>query len=486
MNFSTDIIEQLNIGIIIVDQEFSIIMWNHWMKEVMGKESEEVRGHSIVEYSPPLKALYQKYIKKTLTNQQTVFLSGALHPTFFMNPTNRSNKKQNLIIQPIILEERECILIQVFDVTSQYQQIKLLKKAIKERREAEEELRYTVFHDTLTGLYNRNYFEEEINKLNQHGLIPISIIVADVNGLKIVNDTFGHDRGDQYLKRVSTIIKQSCRRGDRIARWGGDEFIILLNQTTGIEAERICDRIKENCSQDPNELESISIALGYAVKESLEENLLDVLKNAEEMMYKNKLTENRSAKGALLTTVLKTLGAKSHETEEHAWRLQKMALAIGEEIGLPPYELDRLSLLVPLHDIGKISIPEEILTKTNRLSEEEWEIIQLHSEKGCQIAQSTGAFAHIANDILAHHERWDGKGYPNGLKGEDIPILSRITAIVDSYDAMTNKRPYSMPKTKEDALQEIIVCSGTQFDPTLVDVFVSIIKSEALLFEESM
>jgi|AntRauTorckE6833_2_1112554.scaffolds.fasta_scaffold00709_9 diguanylate cyclase (GGDEF)-like protein/PAS domain S-box-containing protein len=346
------------------------------------------------------------------------------------------------------------------------------------RARKEKEVIYYTFHDQLTGLFNRAYFEEESKRLNVERQMPISIIIADVNGLKLINDTFGHEKGDELLKKVAKIFRKIFREEDIITRWGGDEFLILLPQTEGKEAQQICDRIRKKCSKTKEFTVPVSIALGYAEKENLDEDIYECINKADEMMYKNKLVESRSVKGNVLKALLNTLRSKCHETEEHAWRLQKMSRKIGEEIGLPSAELDRLFLLVTMHDIGKTSISEEILVKSSELNEEELEIMKKHPERGYRIASATEEFSHVASAILHHHEWWDGSGYPDELKGEEIPLLSRIAAIVDAYDAMTNNRPYNDPKSHKEAVAELKRCSGSQFDPELIEVFLKLYEED--------
>ena len=344
---------------------------------------------------------------------------------------------------------------------------------IAEHKRAEEKIRYISFHDVLTGLYNRAFFEEEMQRLETGRQLPISILMADLNGLKLVNDTYGHEAGDEMLKTVAGIIKKSCREEDIVARWGGDEFVILLPQTSEEKAGQIGKRIRSKCNSAYVGDVPVSLALGVATKEKQSDLLTDVLNKAEDIMYKQKLAESRSVRSTVLNTLLKTLEAKSFETGEHVCRMQMLAWDFGEKLKLPESEMNRLSLLVTLHDIGKINIPEEILTKKEPLTEEEWEIVKKHPETGFRIARSTEEFAHVAEDILAHHERWDGTGYPQGLKGEEIPFLARITSIVDAYEVMTNGRPYREKMSPEEAVAEIKRCSGTQFDPQLVELFLA-------------
>ena len=346
---------------------------------------------------------------------------------------------------------------------------------IVEQKRTEEKIRYISFHDTLSGLYNRAFLEEEMNRLDTKRQFPISVIMIDLNGLKLVNDTYGHNQGDEMLRKVADILRCSCRKEDIIARWGGDEFVILLPQTDKEKTEAICKRIKGKCKEVYAGDVPISVALGVAVKSSPEDAIVKVLKEAEDNMYKEKLAESRSNRSAVLNALLKTLQAKSYETEEHTIHMQQAALKIGEKLELPDSELSRLKLLITLHDIGKINISEEILTKKDTLTLEEWEEIKKHPETGYRIARATEDFAHVAEDILAHHEHWDGSGYPQGLKGKEIPLLARITSIVDSYEVMVNGRPYKKALSPEEIREEFKRCAGTQFDPELVNVLLTLI-----------
>lgn len=350
---------------------------------------------------------------------------------------------------------------------------------ISELKKKEQEIRYISFHDSLTGLYNRTYFEEEIKRIDTKRNIPISIIMADLNNLKLVNDSYGHQKGDQLLKFAADIIKDACREDDIVARWGGDEFIIVLPQTEESEAKKVIDRIvsTEN-SKDSILKEYFSISFGTAAKTDRNEDISHIIEAADNNMYKNKLVNRRSNHSSILNAILKTLETKSFETAEHSTRIKESSHMLGKEINLASVELDKLSLLSYLHDIGKVAVSEKILKKKEKLNKEEWEEIKKHSETGYRIAVSTDEFSHIAKEILNHHERWDGSGYPEGLKGDEIPLLSRILAVVDAYDIMLNGRPYKNKKSVEDALLELKNNAGSQFDPELVEKFVEIIEKE--------
>lgn len=350
---------------------------------------------------------------------------------------------------------------------------------ITERKMAENEIRYISFHDKLTGLYNRAYLEEEMQRLDTSRQLPLSVVMVDLNGLKLVNDTYGHSTGDRMLKEAAVLIRNSCRKEDLAARWGGDEFVILLPKTTEEKAWSLCSRITKGCQDLFVEDVPLSMALGAAVKCDHGTDLATVIREAEDVMYKKKLTESRSAKNAVLSALLKTLAEKSYETEAHTRNMQKVAQKIGSQLELPESELSRLDLLITLHDIGKINIPEEILTKKSSLNDHEFEMIKKHPEIGFRIAGATGEFAHVAEEILSHHEQWDGSGYPRGLKGRQIPLLARITSIADAYEVMSNGRPYKKAFSEDQIIREFIKCSGSQFDPDLVDIFLKIIHQQS-------
>lgn len=348
------------------------------------------------------------------------------------------------------------------------------------RMKAEEKVRYLSFHDQLTGLYNRHFLEEEMTRMDTARQWPLSIIMGDVDGLKLVNDTYGHQRGDDMLRAAAQCLTSCCRAEDIVSRWGGDEYVILLPQTSRREAESLCKRIAASCRDLMVGDVPVSVSLGLATKTSAGDELVKVLHAAEDDMYKTKLAESRSAKSAVVSALLHALAEKSHETEAHTRRMEELALKMGSRLGLADSELNRLRLLITLHDIGKINIPEGLLTRSGPLTPEEWEIMRTHPQVGYRIAKATEHVAHVADDILAHHERWDGTGHPQKLRGADIPLLARITAIVDAFEVMSNGRPYREAMLHGDIIAELERCSGTQFDPELVKVFLAVLNSGSL------
>ncbi len=347
---------------------------------------------------------------------------------------------------------------------------------ITEQKKREEEVRYLQFHDILTGLYNRQYYEEEIKRIDDDSHLPISIIIGDINGLKLVNEALGYEKGDNLLITIANVIKSCCRKDDIITRIGGDEFCILMPKTTNDTALKIVKQIEKKCEEYKLEEEGyhMSISMGCATKLRKYELISNTLKDAEDRMYLHKLLQSHSYHSTIISSMKATLFAKSQETEEHANRLITLSREIGLKLKLRDTQLNELELLSTLHDIGKIGINDNILNKPGKLTDEEWVIMKKHPEIGYRIAMSSPELAPIAEYILYHHERWDGNGYPQGLAGDKIPLLSRILSVVDAYDAMTEDRIYRKTKTKEEAIEEIVKCSGTQFDPTIVDIFLNI------------
>lgn len=302
----------------------------------------------------------------------------------------------------------------------------------------ETSIRYMSFHDKLTGLYNRAFFEEELERLNQSRQLPISIIMGDVNGLKLINDIFGHLSGDRLLKMIAEIMKSTCRTEDIISRWGGDEFVILLPGVGEDDATAVCGRIQEACRTVNKEVFKISISLGHASKKKVSESLSDIFNLAESAMYKEKLMIGYRYKDSLISIVKEVLqkSDSTHLISSAKFRMLSNATAFAMELN--EFERQDLEMTLLFRDIGKIAIPECIFEKREALTELEWEEIKRHPEIGYRLARSANDMMGISDFILAHHEHWDGTGYPLGLSGEKIPKLARVVAIYDAYLSMTS------------------------------------------------
>lgn len=333
-----------------------------------------------------------------------------------------------------------------------------------------------LYRDKLTGLYNKHFFEEEMLRLDTKRQLPISIIMGDINGLKLINDAFGHSMGDNTVKRAAEIMKDSFRDEDIISRTGGDEFTILLPSASEETALEIVERVKRKCESNPLDYIKISISFGVATKTSEDEDIDKIYKKAEDRMYFNKLAESKEAKLSMIQFLRKKLEKITYETVSHYERLKELTMMMADALGLSEAEREDLRLLCEFHDIGKIGVSKSILQKEGKLSSEEWENVKRHSEIGYYIAKEIKQASHIDELILVHHERWDGNGYPGLLKDEEIPLAARIFAIADAYDIMVNDTPYKYKMTGKSALEEIRKQSGKQFDPLLSDIFINLME----------
>lgn len=343
------------------------------------------------------------------------------------------------------------------------------------RKAKQAEINHLMFHDPLTGSFNHIKFEKLKVAYDNEKSLPLSIIMGDINGLRRINQHYGHYEGDQLLKAVTTILRENIPKNAHIARYGEDEFSVLLPNADSTQVswniEKIQDAIREYNNQIGDDQAAINLALGSETKCTMDFDIQKVINKAQDNMDKQKMLNHDSMRNTLLSSIKTTLLARSKFTEEHAERLVTLSKRVGEKMELSPYQMDELALLAELHDVGKIGIDDAILNKPGKLTDAEMAEMKKHSFIGYQIIKSIQGLDDIALPILHHHERSDGKGYPDGLTRYDIPLLSRIIAVVDAHDAMTQDRPYRKAMTQEEAIDEIKKNSGTQFDPEIVAFF---------------
>lgn len=358
-----------------------------------------------------------------------------------------------------------------------YTDITLIEEELRKQKQdiLDNNLRLYCYRDHLTDLYTKDFFEEELQRLDTERQLPLSIIMGDLNGLKLINDAFGHRMGDRAIKMVAKVLKESFRKEDIISRIGGDEFLILLPKTSKETATKIIANLKQTFSNQTLNFLPLSVSFGVATKNNKEEDIEVTMKRAEDKMYFLKLEESKDAKLFTIQYLKERLRKISFETRGHKDRLVEVSILMAEELNLSEIEKEEIKILCEYHDIGKIGVPHNILLKEGSLNEDEWAQMKKHSEIGYHIIRSAKETLAIDELILVHHEKWNGSGYPRQLKGLQIPLIARLFSIADAYVAMVEGRPYKNKISHNEAIEEIKKQSGTQFDPSLVKIFEMII-----------
>lgn len=357
-------------------------------------------------------------------------------------------------------------------------EVLIIIRDMTQRTTLEEKLRDLAEKDSSTNLYNRRKFEDALLKYEEKNSGSLSLIVFDIDGLKTINDTLGHYEGDMVIKTVANNINESFPDAALISRIGGNEFAVLYENSSNAIIQSKCDTFNKKLDLINTELAyEISVSFGISHTSGAPISGAQLYQFADHNLYNHKLLKEGSSKSTLVKTLMKALEAKDYVTEGHTDRMSELARKLGIAFGLEQHRMDQLTLLTKFHDLGKVGIPDNILKKPGSLTPDEWVIMQTHTAIGQRIASASPELTAISDLIYKHHEKWDGTGYPLGLKGEEIPLECRILSLVDSYDAMTNDRPYRKALSFETAMAEIKRCSGTQFDPDLVSVFCAFIES---------
>lgn len=451
------LINYANAPIIVWDDKFRITRYNGAFELLTGRKADEVLGKN-------LKILFLPHQIRNLRR-------------LLKNISERTNLKNEEIE---IIHKDGSVRIVLWNSAVIYDEdgIKLIStiaqgQDITDRKKAEERLFYMGYHDQLTGLYNRRFFEDELKRLDNQKYLPLSIIMGDINGLKIINDSFGHAVGDEILRKAAEIFMKASRADDIVFRMGGDEFAVILPKTDSAESQQIINCINDMASDTKVANIELSVSLGYDTKEKDKQTISDMLANAENDMYRHKLYERSSMRSKTIDIIMNTLFEKSNRESLHSKRVSEICQIIASEMHLDKDEEGQIRIAGLVHDIGKIGIDEKILNKTGKLSDDEMTDIKKHPEIGWRILNSINEFSELANYVIAHHEKWDGSGYPKGLKGEEIPLQARIITVADAYDAMTSERSYRKSLSKEKVIEELEKCSGTQFDPQIIDIFLN-------------
>lgn len=452
--FSDALLSKMPGILIIYDENGNLIWWNKKLEELLGYNSKELENKNLIDLCSSDLVNRENMVKCI----DPAMVDGKIDLEIYIQTKNE-------IIIPMYffavrLEEEGRIYFTGMGINLSGCKLK------------EQEFAFLSYHDVLTGLYNRRFYEEELRRIDTSRNFPISIIIGDVNGLKIINDAFGHAKGDELLRKAASAIQKACRIDDIIARWGGDEFIILLPKTTRQTAAEIVQRIDEICMTETVNSIELSIAFGIDTKVFPKEDIMKVIKNAEDIMYKNKITKSAGVRSNIVNSIIKSLYEKSPVEEIHAKYVAELCKRMGLALCLSEKEISQLMIVGCVHDIGKISVEECILNKDSMLDDREKNEVKKHSDSGFRILSTTKDMTELSEYVLLHHERWDGKGYPKGISGYEIPLFSRILSIVDAYETMTGGRPYRETLSTAEAIGELRKNAGTQFDPKLAAVFV--------------
>jgi diguanylate cyclase (GGDEF)-like protein/PAS domain S-box-containing protein len=446
-------------GILILDRELHVTNCNQAFQELFQYSLEEIQGRNVERLLVVPEFAGGDLALKSFESRETVRFE-----------TIRKRKDQS----------RVDVAVTFYPVMAKAEAVGLyiIYSDISARKQAERKLRYLSLHDSLTGMYNRAYFEAEMERLENLKDCVLGVIVCDIDGLKLINDVLGHDVGDRLLRAAAGVIKESLLESDIAARIGGDEFAVLLSHANPERLTMYAERIRAGVSRHNLQAKeyTLGISIGYAIKTADMCSIEDAFKEADANMYSDKLRNSAYVQENVLRKIMEILQRNDFFGDGHERRLLELAARLGERLGLPERMLRHLDLLAQFHDVGKVAVLEPLLFKREKLTTAEMEEIKKHCETGYRIAKSISEIKPVAEEILKHHEHWDGSGYPMGLAGDKIPVLCRIFAVVEAYEVMTGGRPYRQAITSAEALAELTRRSGTQFDPNIVNEFVLLLQ----------
>ncbi|KYZ77843.1 hypothetical protein AXX12_17435 [Anaerosporomusa subterranea] len=354
-----------------------------------------------------------------------------------------------------------------------------IERDTTERVMMAKQLRYLNLYDSLTGLFNRSRFEQEMRHFGEDEQCSVGIVVCDLDGLKLINDTLGHEQGDRQLVDVADLFKRCFRAEDHIARIGGDEFAAILPNVDDETLTAICRKISQEVDEYnlllPNA--RLGLSIGHAMR-GCPTDMNTLFIEAENEMYRQKQLRDENVRQFILDGMFQSVEARDYFKSGHPQRVEEYAVKLAAVLELSSEQVENLHLLSRYHDIGNVGLDERIVMKPGRLTTDERQEIAQHCEIGCRIARCVPALVPVADLVLKHHEQWDGSGYPLGLQHTDIPLECRILAIADAYEAMTAGRPYRHALSKTEAIEELRRGAGTQFDPELLKLFLQVLESE--------
>ncbi len=369
-------------------------------------------------------------------------------------------------------------------------------------RDSYEEMSKLANTDGLTGLYNHRYTQEALAQAMEQAKQtddPLAVIMMDIDNFRLFNETYGHAAGDRVLKLVADTIGAMSRKGDIVGRYGGDKFVLIAPRTNRRRAKVVAERIRRRLSEqgvhmDGGQRLPLRLSMGIAVCPQDSTNRDELLAYADASLFESKraggdavtlanrqpgeLFAYQNTTMGVLDGLVRAVDKKDRYTKSHSEENAEYAMMLGRAMKLSETTQSALRIAGLLHDIGKIGIPDHILKKPGPLTPEERQIVQLHVVLSELIIKGVPYIADVSDAVANHHERWDGTGYPRGLKGEEIPLLGRIMAVVDAYSAMTSDRPFRKAMSHQEAVAELHKNAGTQFETGLVETFIEALESE--------
>lgn len=472
-----EIVNKVTDLVFMADKDGRIVDYNQKISEKLGYSQTDLLGY-------PLNRVMGENVDHLLTAMNQTNITNYYDSGINCTKKNGEQLPVSLYVSPI--HDKSGDQVGTMLVCQDRSLIEALQSEIDNRIRKEEQLQYIGSHDSITGLYNRTRFEQELINLEKENPQSVGIMICDIDGLKLTNDTLGHHAGDQLLMASAHAIRSAFHGNEIVARIGGDEFGVIVPGGTGVLLNDAYLDIQKAVQQFnlENKGPHLSISIGYAVAGDKAKKIIDLFKEADNNMYKEKLNHINSTRNGVIQALTKTLEVRDFVTEGHTQRIKNLAMELGNYIHLAEPAINNLILLSQFHDIGKIGTPDRILFKPGPLTPAEMKEMQKHCKIGFRIAKSIHDLNPIADLILKHHERWDGTGYPLHLKGNQIPLECRILSVIDAFDAMTHNRPYRKAIPVNKAIDELQRNSGTQFDPEVVAEFLKLFRDGSLAFSQ--
>jgi len=458
---------------------------NYRLKKLNQRIKEERKNYEDCFYNAPIPyvvidfssniLIENKMFKKLVNNNNFKKLTKYInekHQDSYHLYKNRLRESDSVIeLELELFVEDKTLICKFYGTKLAYDKFRILIVNETENIRKQKKIEYLSYYDELTGIHNRRYFREQLDLLDEKKRYPLGVILLDLNGMKMVNDIFGHQEGDYYLKETAKLLKKTFKESSVIARLGGDEFGIILPKTTEKQLKEFVKSLEKNSKEIRAKGINYSYGLGYGIKKYDYEDVVKVLKEADDNLYKNKMLVEASRDMAY--EILSVFRKKYPEEMEHAKEVSRLLVKFAKELNFTEEKIEELEMSGLFHDVGKVAIPVEVLNKIEELTEQELKEIRRHTEIGFRILSKSIEYSRVATYVLYHHERIDGLGYPFGIKGEKIPIESKMISIANKYVALMTDKSYRKGNSKEKTIKILKGMAGTHIDSGLLEVFIN-------------